>query len=434
MPNFNKKMLSLCCAGLLGLVGCTTANHQTQIPASNFTANQSVVTDRIYPVEQLAEASSIQVLDYQMPNVNDKQVKTSALVFFPQTAKPKDGYRVVVWLHGTLGVSNDCAPTENKLNARFKNPLAISLLKAGYVIVAPDYEGLGGEGIHPYLNMDSEAKASVFAVKAAQQKYAGLLNPQWMSVGQSQGGQASLATAEYLAQHPDPNYKGTVAAAPASNLDKIIFEIAPQALAAAEKKEKAAGLSVDQREQGSIHALATLLSYASFYGVGIQAEHPEFDYLNVFPAERVKKIAQLSAGTNGQNGLCLESSHADQPEKGVRYHFIQDIKRFLKDNPKKSITDYPTLDKNVFYSSPEFIAAVKGSNPGSVKIEVPLMIIQGTEDMAVPYYMTEKIKNEYLALGTNVEFIPVKGASHSEAIVQENQRLVDFIKANMPAH
>lgn len=431
---FNKKTLSLCCAAVLGLVGCTAVNHQPQHLSQSIIENQVAVSDRTYQVEQLAEASSIKVLDYQMPNVNGKQVSTSALVLFPQTPKPKDGYKVVVWLHGTLGVSNDCAPTENKLNARFKNPLAISLLKTGYVIIAPDYEGLGGEGIHPYLNMDSEAKASVYAVKAAQQKYINLLNPQWMSVGQSQGGQASLATAEYIAKHPDPNYKGAIAAAPASNLDKIIFEIAPQALAVAEQKEKVAGLTIDQREQGSIHALATLLSYASFYGIGIQAQYPNFDYLNVFSAERVKNIAKLSSGTNGQDGLCLESNQTDQPQKGVRYHFVQDIKRFLKENPNKSITDYPTLDRNAFYSSPEFVAAVKGSNPGSVKIEVPLMIIQGTEDMAVPYYMTEKIKNEYVTLGTHVQFIPVKGASHSEAIVQENQRLIDFIKANMPTN
>lgn len=433
MATFDKKILSLYCAVIIGLVGCTT-NYQSKSFSSNTAVSEVTISDRVYQVEQISEASSIKVLDYKMPNVNGKPVKTSALVLFPQTPIPKDGYKVVVWLHGTLGVSNNCAPTENKLNARFKSPLATSLLKAGYVIIAPDYEGLGGEGIHPYLNMESEAKASVYAVQAAQQKYVNLLNPQWMSVGQSQGGQASLATAEYIAKHPDPNYKGIVAAAPASNLDKVIFEIAPQALAAAEKKEKVAGLNVDQREQGSIHALATLLSYASFYGIGIKSQYPNFDYLNVFSADRVKNIAKLSAGTNGQNGLCLESSHTDQPEQGVRYHFIQDIKRFLKENPNKSITDYPTLDRQVFYSSPEFIEAVKGSNPGFVKIEVPLMIIQGTEDMAVPYYMTEKIKNEYVALGSDVEFIPVKGANHSEAIVQENQRLIDFIKSNMPAN
>lgn len=117
----------------------------------------------------------------------------------------------------------------------------------------------------------------------------------------------------------------------------------------------------------------------------------------------------------------------------MRYHFIQDIKKFLKDNPEKSITDYPTLDRERFYGNEDFEKAVEASNPGSVKIEVPLMIIQGTEDMAVPYYVTEKIKNEYLRLGTNVTFVPVKGASHSEAIVQKNAELVSFIQAQMPA-
>lgn len=431
MINFKQKILFACgVISLAGLTGCV--NHQQKASHLN-TQSSTLINTYAYTLEAMPEAKDIQVIDYTMPNVLDREVKTSALVFFPKTAQPKDGYKVVVWQHGTLGVADACAPSANQLNHRFKDPLAISLLKAGYVIVAPNYEGLGGEGIHPYLNMRSEAKSSVYAVKAVQEKYASLINRAWMSVGQSQGGLASLGTAEYIAQHPDPYYKGAVAAAPASNLDKIIFEIAPQALVAAEKKEKAAGLTVDQRENGSIHALATLLSYASFYGVGIQASNPDFDYLSVFSDPRVKQLAQLSAGTNGQNGLCLESNDATHPEKGVRYHFINDIKNFLKAHPDKSIADYPTLDKQYFYNSPDFIQAVKSSNPATVKIEVPLMIIQGTDDRAVPFNVTEKISKQYKALGTDVTFIPVPGASHSKAIAQKNQELLDFIEANMPA-
>ena len=438
MRMFKKSVLVTCCISLMGLAGCSSnsvkVENNSVSTAQSFDQSQRIfIAEKPYNIESLPAANTIKVIDYRMPNVLDKSVQTSALVFFPKTAKPKGGYKIVVWQHGTLGVSNYCAPTENKLNNRFKDPLANSLLQAGYVVVAPDYEGLGGEGIHPYLHMDSEAKSSVYAVKAVQEKYAGLVSKDWATVGQSQGGQASLATAEYIARHPDPHYKGAVAAAPASNLDKIIFDIAPQALASAEKKEKAAGLSIDQRETGSIHALATLLSYASFYGIGIQAVNPDFDYLDVFSDQRVKDLAKLSAGTNGQDGLCLESNNVNKPEKSVRYHFIQDIKKFLKDNPEKSITDYPTLDRERFYGNEDFEKAVEASNPGSVKIEVPLMIIQGTEDMAVPYYVTEKIKNEYLRLGTNVTFVPVKGASHSEAIVQKNAELVSFIQAQMPA-
>ena len=35
--------------------------------------------------------------------------------------------------------------------------LISKLLAAGYVVVAPDYEGLGTPGIHPFLNVKSEA-------------------------------------------------------------------------------------------------------------------------------------------------------------------------------------------------------------------------------------------------------------------------------------
>ena len=44
-------------------------------------------------------------------------------------------------------------------------------MAAGYVIIAPDYEGLGTPGVHPYLNLSSEAKSALAAVKAAKEHY-----------------------------------------------------------------------------------------------------------------------------------------------------------------------------------------------------------------------------------------------------------------------
>ena len=66
------------------------------------------------------------------------------------------------------------------------------------------------------------------AVQAAKDHYGKQLNGAWMSVGQSQGGHASLAIAEYA--NTDATYKGAVAGAPASSLGKIILEVAPAAL------------------------------------------------------------------------------------------------------------------------------------------------------------------------------------------------------------
>lgn len=75
--------------------------------------------------------------------------------------------------------------------------------------MAPDYEGLGTPGVHPYLNLSSEAKSALAAVKAVKEHYGAQLKGDWMSIGQSQGGHASLGTAEFA--NTDASYKGAVA-------------------------------------------------------------------------------------------------------------------------------------------------------------------------------------------------------------------------------
>lgn len=44
----------------------------------------------------------------------------------------------------------------------------------------------------------------------------------------------------------------------------------------------------------------------------------------------------------------------------------------------------------------------KDSQPATVKIDKPILIIQGTQDMSVPYPVTEAMYKAMLAQGTNV--------------------------------
>lgn len=419
----------LSCSSILFIAGCNDNNDES----STASANPTFLSETVYKHETLAEASSITVMTYNMENVIGKSAKATALVMFPQIAQPGGGYKVVVWEHGTLGIGDSCAPTNNVLGTRFKDPLAKSLLAAGYVIVAPDYEGSGTAGIHPYLHLASEAKSAIAAVKAAQDHYGSKLNKQWMSIGQSQGGQASLGTAQYA--NNDVNYKGAVAGAPASSLDTIIFQVAPVALADAEAKELKAGLTLTQRaESGSIGAYSTLLSYAAFAAVGIKASEPRFDYREIFSDVRSQRIAELAEGTTGENGLCLDSNDpVNHPEDSLRYRFAQDIVLFLTENPTKKLLDYPGLDQQKFEQSPEIKSFLVASQPGTTKIDKPILIIQGTLDMSVPYLVTEGMYKSMKAMGTNVELLPVADAGHTEAIVKKNKEAVEFIQKYMPA-
>lgn len=430
MKNVLKRsLLAVSCSAIFFLTACNDG-HDDYI---GVTPSQTFISEAPYSKQSLDEASSIKVMTYNMMNVQNKTAKATAMVLFPKVAQPKDGYRVVVWEHGTLGVADSCAPTNNLLGANFKDPLAKSLLAAGYVIIAPDYEGMGVAGIHPYLHLESEAKSAIAAVKAAQDHYGDKLNKQWMSAGQSQGGQASLGTAQYA--NADLNYKGAVAGAPASSLDKIIFDVAPAALLAAETQELEAGATLAYRAaNGSVGAYATLLSYAAFAAVGIKASDPRFDYREIFEDVRSKDIAALAEGTTGENGLCLSSSDpTNHPEDSLQYRFVQDIVAFLTENPNKRLLDYPGLNKEKFYASASIQKFLKESQPATVKIDKPILIIQGTADMSVPYPVTEAMYKNMLVQGTNVQFLPVVGATHTQAIVKKNDELVLFINEHMPA-
>jgi dienelactone hydrolase len=387
--------------------------------------DKTYISEKAYSKDSLEGASSIKVMTYNMVNVQGKTAEATALVMFPKIAQPKDGYRVVVWEHGTVGVGDSCAPSNNTINPRFKI-LADTLLAAGYVIVAPDYEGLGTKGIHPYLNLASEAKSALAAVKAAKDHYGTQLNGDWMSVGQSQGGQASIGTAEYA--NTDITYKGAVAGAPASSLGTIILDVAPNALALIEQQEIAGNVALDKRV--SVDSYATLLAYAALTGVGIKAYEPRFEYRDIFQT-RTKPLAEFAEGSTGENGLCLDSA---DPSLSLINKFKEDIIRFMTDNPDKKVMDYPGLDANNFKSNETVQKFLLASQPGTKRLDKPVYIAQGKLDTNVPYPITQMMVAGLVTLGSpNIKLDLVENATHTQAIVCKNADIYQFIQTNMPA-
>ena len=402
---FKRSLLVIACSSALFLSACNDDDND-----SEYFSTTSYLSESTYNLDKINGAASVNVMSYSMPNVLGETKKATAMVFVPKTPQPADGWRIVVWEHGTVGVGDSCAPSNNTFNPRFKS-MAESLLAQGYVVVAPDYEGLGTPGIHPYLNLSSAAKSAINAVKAYKEHYGSKINGAWMSVGQSQGGHGSLATAEYA--NNDANYKGAVAGAPASSLGYIISVVAPKAL-----KDLSDAGQVDT----AVEVYAELLAYAAYTTVGIKAYEPRFNYQDLFQT-RSKALAELAEGTTGDNGMCLSELHDE---------FAKDIRAYLKENTGKTVPDYPGLTAD-FQSNVTVQKFLVDNQPATKKINTPVMIIQGTADMAVPYPVTDALQKNLTALGTKVTFLPVVGATHTQAIVDKNPELVAFIKQNMPA-
>ncbi|WP_335950985.1 alpha/beta hydrolase [Acinetobacter beijerinckii] len=416
-----------------------------------------------YAIDTVNNAASIKVMTYNMVNVQGRTANATAMVLFPKVAKPTDGYRVVVWEHGTVGVGDGCAPSKNVINPRFRI-LADTLLAAGYVIVAPDYEGLGTQGVHPYLNLSSEAKSALAAVKAAKDHYGAQLKGDWMSVGQSQGGHASLGTAEFA--NTDASYKGAVAAAPASSLGTIIqIYIDPQFNLDADGKPKVVN-KLDENLQQVRYAVANkliseaqgqamidqivdgyaeLLAYAALASVGIKAQQPNYDFKTIFTSGAAD-IAELAYGRTGDDGACL-SYPAPNSADGLQEKFKAGILAFLAD-PTHQISQYG-IDLNKFKNDQvvkNFLADTQpATNATAAKvIKTPVLMIQGEKDQAVLPVVTQGLFENMKA--NALRFFPqanydkgyeltiVPNATHTQAIICKNAQAYNFIQANMSAN
>ncbi|HCA5034463.1 lipase family protein [Acinetobacter baumannii] len=428
--------------------------------------NKAYVSESNYAIDKVDNASSIKVMTYNMTNVQGKTATATAMVLFPKATQPKDGYRVVVWEHGTVGVGDGCAPSKNAINPRFKI-LAETLLAAGYVIVAPDYEGLGTPGVHPYLNLSSEAKSALAAVKAVKEHYGAQLKGDWMSIGQSQGGHASLGTAEFA--NTDVSYKGAVAGAPASSLGTIIqiyidpemnqdsnFAVSKLDQAIRARRQIDAAIAAGQMSPNDPLALAVptidktaegyaeLLAYAAFASAGIKAQQPDYDLKAIFTSG-AGDIAELAYGRTGDDGACL-SYPAPDTANGLQEKFKAGILAFLAD-PTHQITQYG-IDLNKFKTDQVVQNFLKATQPATNAtaekvIKTPVFIIQGEKDQAVLPVVTQGLFANMKA--NALKFFPQAGydkgyqltivpnATHTQAIVCQNANAVDFIQAKMSA-
>ncbi|MGN5756771.1 lipase family protein [Acinetobacter calcoaceticus] len=424
--------------------------------------DKTYLSESNYAIDQVDNASTIKVMTYNMANVQGKTATATAMVLFPKVTQPKDGYRVVVWEHGTVGVGDGCAPSKNTINPRFKI-LAETLLAAGYVIVAPDYEGLGTPGVHPYLNLSSEAKSALAAVKAVKEHYGAQLKGDWMSIGQSQGGHASLGTAEFA--NTDASYKGAVAGAPASSLGTIIqIYIDPQFNLDANGKPKqvnkldenllqvryavANKLITEAEGQVMIDQIADgyaeLLAYAAFASAGIKAQQPNYDMKSIFTSGAAD-VAELAYGRTGDDGACLSYPTPDSAN-GLQEKFKAGILTFLAD-PTHQIAQYG-IDLNKFKTDQvvqNFLTATQPATNATVEkiIKTPVFIIQGEKDQAVLPVVTQGLFTNMKA--NALKFFPqaaydkgykltiVPNATHTQAIICQNANAVDFIQANMSA-
>lgn len=140
-------------------------------------------------------------------------IEASGLLYIPIGTPPEGGWPLVVWGHGTFGIADVCAPSWKAPTPR-DGTYVDAWLQQGYAVVAPDYQGLGTRGVHPYLQRKPEGYSVLDAARAALTAYPNLIANKVILTGQSQGSGAVLNAAAVAPEYaPDVHLLGAIATA-----------------------------------------------------------------------------------------------------------------------------------------------------------------------------------------------------------------------------
>jgi hypothetical protein len=168
-------------------------------------------------------------LTYVTTDARGRRARSTGMVFLPKGRKPRGGWPVISWAHGTSGLGDKCAPSLiGPALPKRDRPYLANWMKEGYAVVASDYAGLGTKGLPAYLNGRSEAHNIVDIVKAGR-AYTGKLARKWVVLGQSQGAGAAIYTARYASRYGGRglDYRGAVGTGTPAYIENVVVAIGP---------------------------------------------------------------------------------------------------------------------------------------------------------------------------------------------------------------
>ncbi|MGC4105799.1 MAG: alpha/beta fold hydrolase [Thermomicrobiales bacterium] len=298
---------------------------------------------------------------YHSRDVHGKDIVVSGIVVAPAGTVPEGGRTIVSWGHPTTGSAARCAPSLGIDPFDLIEGLG-DFLKAGYVVAATDYAGMGVSTPNSYLVGPTEGQNVLDAARAARNIPEAGAGNRLVLWGHSQGGQAALFAGELgPAYAPELTLLAVAVAAPASDIGALFdadvvdvsgVTIGSYAFAAyAEVYADTPGVRLD-----------TILTPA-----GIAATEKIVSYCLLTEMKKIHAIATPVVGS------------------------------YLIANPATTEPWSTLLDQNT---------------PGSSPLTVPLLVVQGEADTLVRPYITESFVEHERAIGTKVTFVKFPYIDH----------------------
>lgn len=308
---------------------------------------QPGVLIRKQSVSTVIDARAWRVL-YTTTDAAGQVTTASALFCLPKNQE--DSYNLLVYCHQATGIERRCAPSVHGKPALALAGLRQAMQK-GWAYLAPDYPGLGAEGIHPFLIGEPTATSVLDAIRAIQTTTVAQINNKTVIWGYSQGGHAAAWAAGV-----QPSY------APELALDGII--LGSPALDPAELFQA----SEDSPISRVIWALSAV-AWSRLTGISLQgAIKPE-------SLAAVRETAKhCFIGAEAIVGLAATDAMGGKP------HLI-----------------------NPLHVEP--FATMLQENRAPTKLSMPVLVVQGGKDITVPPAQSKLMIAEMQSYGTETTYI-----------------------------
>jgi alpha-beta hydrolase superfamily lysophospholipase len=364
-----KRWIAVFQAALVSVFGVLAAAHPAT--AAVLTPGTVISSATATLPSEVAPFGTGKRVQYISTNVSGAAITVTGLIITPKLNKK---YKTVAWAHGSTGLADQCAPSTNQDVFWPEARAAVAeLLKRGWTVAATDYPGLGTPAPHPYFIGDSEARSVIDSVKAARNLDSSLTT-QYAIDGHSQGGQGAL-----FANQIAPAYdgalvlRGTAAIAPVSNVD-LFAPFVP----------------------GTPSNGYLVMALA-----GLGAADPTFAPLAQLALPAKLRVSVLQTG-------CL--------------HEILD--RYAPLTADQLLVGGALTDATI-------AKLVHFDNPAQSAPTAPILIVQGTDDEAVPYDITAgPLLTELTDYHTApVEFVRLVGADHDGSVFQSTVTVANWIAA-----
>lgn len=333
---------------------------------------------------------------YISSDLNDRKTISTGLLIAPVGEAPKEGRPVVSWAHGTTGTAQNCGPSQvinpavplnlyfvlgGNSSTDYGVPAVEAFIKAGYVVVATDYQGLGGGGKHQYTVAATNGRDAINAIRAAGDMKEAGAGKKAIIYGWSQGGGTTIAAAssgEYIKQ------TGTAF----DDIELLGFvAMAPQDIAAVAPK----GEVTEASSEALLESLTKSFSD------------------NVF---NFTHLAQNLWATQAAfpEKLKLTDVLTDEGAKIVDEVMLNKCIHVAADTLNYTIGDkFGSLMKTTPTNTKAWADAMLAGSVPNAKPVAPVIVYWGTKDTVVPPVMGELYREQMCKMGGNVARVQLTG-------------------------